>query len=70
MFMTINKGPWLGRVTCEITLAGGGVETVGTFNLSNGYGAWGAPLTSPAALVRSARLLARDGTVVATARLS
>jgi hypothetical protein len=68
MFMTINENAWSGKVKCEITLAGGKVQTVGVFTLSDGYGAWGAPLTSPARDVRSARLVAADGTVVASAQ--
>lgn len=68
MFMTINEDASSGTVRCEITLAGGTIKTVGEFTLSNGYGAWGAPLTSSAADVRSARLVAADGTVVASAQ--
>jgi hypothetical protein len=70
MFMTIDDGPWSGRVKCEVTLAGGRVDTIGVFTLSGGYGAWGAPLTSPAEDVRSARLVAADGAVVANAQFS
>ena len=70
MVMTIDRGAWSGEVTCEVTLVGGKVETVGRFKLSDGYGAWGVPLTSSAGEVRSARLVAPDGTVVATAHLS
>jgi negative regulator of sigma E activity len=68
MFMTINENAWSGTVRCEVTLAGGTTQTVGVFTLSHGYGAWGAPLTSPAGDVRSARLVAADGTVVASAQ--
>jgi Putative zinc-finger len=68
MFMTINEDGWSGKVTCEITLAGGRTQTVGVFTLSDGYGAWGAPLTAPADDVRSARLVAANGTVVASAQ--
>jgi len=70
MFVTINGDAWSGRVTCEVTLAGGKVETIGAFKLSGGYGSWGAPLTSLAGTVRSARLVAPNGTIVASARLS
>lgn len=68
MFVTINENALSGTVKCEVTLAGGTVQTVGVFTLSDGYGAWGAPLTSPAGDVRSARLIAADGTVVASAQ--
>jgi hypothetical protein len=70
MFMTVNDGTWPGNVTCQVTYAGGRVQTVGVFWLSGGYGAWGAPLSSSAGQVRSARLVASNGTVLASARLS
>ena len=70
MYMTVNGVHWSGTVKCQATLAGGKVETVGVFNLSNGSGDWGAPLTSPAGDVRSARLVSPNGTVLASARFS
>jgi Putative zinc-finger len=70
MFMTIEAGAWSGPVTCDVTVAGGTVQQIGAFKLLGGYGAWGAALASPAGQVRSARLVAPDGTVVASAQLS
>lgn len=70
MFMTVDDGAWPGTVTCDVTYAGGKVQTVGVFRLSGGYGAWGAPLSSSAGQVRSARLIASNGTVLASAQLS
>ncbi len=69
MFMTVNGGAWSGTVTCEVTLAGGQVESIGTFTLSGGYGTWAAPLSAPAGEVRAARLIASNGAVLASARL-
>jgi hypothetical protein len=69
MFMTIDSRSWSGVVTCEVILAGGKIETIGQFALSGGYGAWGAPLTSSAGQVRSARLITAKGVVLASARL-
>jgi len=69
MVMTITRDSWSGTVTCEEILAGGKVETVGTFGLSAGYGTWSARLTSPAREVRGARLIAANGVVLASARL-
>ncbi len=69
MFMTLSGGPLSGKVKCDVTLAGGKVETIGVFTISGGYGAWDAPLRSPADAVRSARLIAANGTVLASARL-
>jgi hypothetical protein len=70
MFMTIDAGAWSGKVTCEVTIAGGKVERIGVFKLSGGYGAWAAPLTSSVGKVRSAQLIAPNGAVLASARLS
>jgi hypothetical protein len=70
MFMTIDAGPWTGKVTCELTLVGGAVQRIGVFELSNGYGSWAAPLHSPAGQVLAARLVAADGSVLASAHLA
>ena len=69
MFMTIDDADWSGTVTCAVTLSGGKVETIGAFKLSGGYGAWGAPLTSPAGKVQAARLIAPNGTILASVQL-
>jgi hypothetical protein len=69
VFMTLSGAPLSGKVKCEVTLAGGKVETIGVFTISGGYGAWDAPLRSSADAVRSARLIAANGTVLASARL-
>ena len=69
MLVTIHDGAWKGSVTCNVTFAGGQVETIGTFKLSGEYGAWAAPLKSSAGQVRSAQLIAPDGAIVATAEL-
>jgi hypothetical protein len=70
IFMTVDLGAVPGKVTCDVTLAGGEVVTVGTFQLSGKYGAWGAPLKVPAGQVRSAQLVAANGTVLASAELA
>ena len=69
LFMSIESRAWSGTVTCEVTLSNGVVERIGLFHLSNGYGSWGAPLRAPAAEVRSARLVAPDGSLLASANL-
>jgi anti-sigma factor RsiW len=66
MFMTIRGEAWPGTVRCDVTLVGGRVETVGVFQLSGEYGAWAAPLTSAAHPVRFVRLVASDGSVLAS----
>jgi hypothetical protein len=69
MFVTISGGSLSGQVKCVVTLAGGKVETIGVFKIAGGYGAWDAPLRSPGDAVRSARLIAANGTILASARL-
>jgi hypothetical protein len=69
MLVTIHDGEWQGTVTCNVTLSGGRVETVGVFKVSGEYGAWGVPLPSNAGQVRSAQLIASDGTILASAQL-
>lgn len=69
MFVTISGANWSGKVTCDVTLTGGRTETIGVFRFSRSYGAWDAPLRSPANEVRSARLVAANGTVLASAEL-
>jgi len=70
MFMTLADAGRSAMVTCEVTTRAGRTVRVGTFWLSpGGYGAWGTALPVPAAEVRSARVVARDGTVLASAVL-
>jgi hypothetical protein len=69
MFMTIDGGGWPGTLRCDVTLAGGKVETIGAFQLSGEYGTWAAPLTSAEPQVRSAQLIGSNGTILATALL-
>lgn len=70
LFMTVADADRTAEVTCEVTTSSGRSVRVGSFWLSpGGYGAWGAALTVPGARVRSARVVAADGTVVASATL-
>ncbi len=69
VFVTVDGGKWQGAVTCNVTFSSGKVETVGVFKLSDEYGAWAAPLPSDSGPVRSAQLIASNGTVVASAQL-
>jgi hypothetical protein len=56
-----------GTVICQMEEADGQVVNVGTFSLSDGYGSWGSPAWTGGDTPVSARLLATDGTVLATA---
>lgn len=69
MFMTVDSGKWWGAVTCKLIMANGNVQTVGTFKVEDGDGSWGA-LVKPGSPVRTAQLIAGDGTVMASANLS
>jgi hypothetical protein len=70
MFMTVDSGVWSSDVTCQVTLRGGRVVTIGVFKLANGSGAWETRLPVAGDEVQSARLVAGDGTLLASARLN
>ena len=70
MFVTARDVAWVGTLRCTVTLADGKVDTVGNFRLSGGYGAWGTALAAGSGQVRTVRLIAPDGVILATARLS
>ena len=69
MFVTVNGAVSSGSVRCDVTLAGGQVETIGVFQTSGNYGAWSEPLVWAARDVRSAQLIDSDGSIVANAQL-
>lgn len=56
-----------GTVTCQVVGADGKVTTVGSFRLTDGYGAWGSTGAWGGGTVRTALVLAANGTVIATA---
>jgi|ERR1700728_2368434 hypothetical protein len=56
-----------GTVTCQLIGADGRVANVGSFRLSDGYGSWGSPSWVGDGAPVGARLLAANGTVLATA---
>lgn len=64
-----SKGSTSGVVACTVTLTGGRTETLGRFRLVDGRGSWGVALAAPGTTLRAARLVAADGSVVASARL-
>jgi hypothetical protein len=66
MYMSVNLPSGDGTVTCQLVGADGKATTVGWFRLAAGHGAWGSA-GSWGATVDGARLLAADGTVLATA---
>ncbi|MGW1377443.1 hypothetical protein ACWD6P_24675 [Streptomyces sp. NPDC002446] len=62
--------PYSGKVTCLLERTNGTTVRVGTFALHDGYGYWGAPLAVDPSTLSGARLVATDGTVLATARFA
>jgi hypothetical protein len=67
MYMSVDLKSGNGTVTCQIVGADGKPTTAGWFRLTNGHGAWATSGAWGDGPVRSARLLAADGTVLATA---
>ncbi len=70
IYMTVDTDRGNDTVSCQLQTADGRLVSIGQFPLTHGYGYWGAPTgLDPAALV-AARLVANDGTVIATARFT
>jgi hypothetical protein len=67
--MNVTDVDWPGPLFCQVQTAHGAPVNVGTFWLSEGYGAWAARLPMPASQVHQARLVGAGGTVLATATL-
>ena len=61
LFMSLEDGSWSGKATCQVRLAGGKTELLGTFWLENGYGAWGVTLAPGTGKIRSASVLSGGG---------
>ena len=61
LFMSLEDGSWSGKATCQVRLAGGKTELLGTFWLENGYGAWGVTLAPGTGHIRSASVLSEGG---------
>jgi hypothetical protein len=65
MYVHLRTGSEL--VTCQLESADGRVTTIGSFWLTDGHGSWGSPGWVGHDPPVGARLLASDGTVLATA---
>jgi Putative zinc-finger len=71
LFMSLSdQSPWSGEATCEARLANGSTVVLGKFWMSDGNGAWAVPLQSGTARIKSATVLATDGTVLARAQFT
>jgi hypothetical protein len=65
--MSVDMGSGNETVTCQLAGADGRFTTIGSFRLTSGTGAWGTASPAINGTVRGARLVAADGTVLATA---
>jgi hypothetical protein len=70
LYMDVNLGSGNDSVTCQVVGEDGRASTIGSFRLEDGYGAWGSPDTGNVGVPTAARLLAANGTVLATATFS
>jgi hypothetical protein len=66
VYVSVNVGTGNVAVICQLVGKDKHVTTVGSFTLTDGYGSWGSPDFADGS-PRGARLLAPDGTVLATA---
>jgi hypothetical protein len=69
VLMTLHDVDGSGMVTCEVTGTARRGVWVGTFQLSAGYGAWGAPVPAGVGHLERAEVLSSGGQVLASATL-
>jgi anti-sigma-K factor RskA len=67
IYVSADVGRTTRDVICQLVGRDGEVATIGSFRLSGGYGYWGSPEPMRGTTVASARLLAADGHVLASA---
>jgi hypothetical protein len=67
LLVSVNDAGRSGAVICTVTTASGGHMTIGTFQLSSGYGVWGGSLPVPARELRTVSVAVPSGPSVATA---
>ena len=72
LYMSVNIGPGSGvagngTVVCQVEGPDGHVTTIGSFQLTGGYGYWGSPDPVTNGPVTGARLVTTTGAVLATA---
>lgn len=70
VYMSVSQVPSNGSVTCQLVAADGQVTNLGSFQLADGYGSWASPDPGSVADVQGARLVAANGTVLATGTFS
>jgi hypothetical protein len=70
VYMTVNHLSGGGSVSCQLVANGGTVTTIGSFQLVDGSGSWGAPETAAISHPTSVKLVSSTGAVLATAALT
>jgi hypothetical protein len=66
VYMSVNLGSGNEMVTCQVIGADGHVTTIGSFRLTDGYGAWGSPNPGYFGQLTGARVVSLTGTVLAS----
>jgi hypothetical protein len=67
LYMSVDIGSGNGTVICQVEGSDGHLTTVGSFQLTGGYGYWGSPDPVTNGPLTGARLVTTTGTVLATA---
>jgi hypothetical protein len=67
LYMSVDIGSGNGTVICQVEGPDGHLTTVGSFQLTGGYGYWGSPDPVTNGPLTGARLVTTTGTVLATA---
>jgi hypothetical protein len=67
LYMSVDTSSANGTVVCQVVGQDGRVTTIGSFSLTDGYGSWGSAVPRHVGPLAGARLVSRDGTVLATA---
>src|SRR6266540_1491833 len=70
VYMSVDLDHTVRGVTCELVRRDGGTVRVGWFALEDGYGYWGAPADVERGTLTGVRLVAHDGSILATARFT
>lgn len=70
VYMAVNVRRPIPAAVCQLQHKDGSFETIGQVDLAQGYGHWGGPMRTDPSAVTGARLVATDGTVIATAKLN
>ncbi|WP_137816820.1 anti-sigma factor family protein [Gandjariella thermophila] len=67
IYMAVDTEHDTTTVSCQLQTTDGHLVTIGQFQLSNGYGYWGTPINLDPTTLATARLIATNGTIIATA---